>query len=352
MPTIREVAEQARVSVATVSHVINRTRFVDPETQERVHQAIKTLGYRPNLLARSLRRRETRTIGLLVPDNANPFFAEFARVIEDAGFAEGYSVILCNSDRSETKEETYIDVLLAKQVDGLIVISATDRTDLLQRVLDVGVPLVVVDRNLTGLSVSQVLVANEQGGQLAGQYLVGLGHQRVGCIGGPSDSNPSWGRVVGLTRALREAGIILPPEAIVPGDFRYTGGEAGMRALLERDLGLTAIFATNDLMAIGALVTLQRAGLKVPGDVSVIGFDNILQASTMIPALTTIEQPVNDLGQATVRLLFDQIMKRAIGPTSLTIPTRLVERESCRAVDTRDGRPPIAKGGDAHIEHV
>src|SRR5215218_7202424 len=236
MPTIREVAEQAQVSVSTVSHVINHTRFVDPETQERVRRAIKVLGYRPNLLARSLRRRETRTIGLLVPDNANPFFAEFARVIEDAGFAEGYSVILCNSDRSEAKEETYIDVLLAKQVDGLIVISSTDRIDLLQRVIDVGVPLVVVDRNLPDLSVSQALVANEQGGYLAGRYLVELGHRRVGCIGGPSEGNPSWDRVLGFKRALAEAGVSLLSEAIVSGDFRYPSGEAGMRTLLERNL--------------------------------------------------------------------------------------------------------------------
>lgn len=335
MTTIREVAEQARVSVATVSHVINRTRFVDPETQERVRLAIKTLGYRPNLLARSLRRRETRTIGLLVPDNANPFFAEFARVIEDAGFAEGYSVILCNSDRSETKEETYIDVLLAKQVDGLIVISATERTDLVRRVLDMGVPMVVVDRNLTDLPVSQVLVANEQGGYLAGKYLVELGHRRIGCIGGPSDGNPSWGRVVGFTRALHEAGVKLPPEAIVAGDFRYAGGEAGMRALLERNLDLTAVFATNDLMAIGAMITLRQAGLSVPDDISVIGFDNILQASTMIPALTTVEQPIDELGQATARLLLDQILKRATEPACLTIPTSLVVRESCRAIDTK-----------------
>jgi LacI family transcriptional regulator, galactose operon repressor len=343
MATIREVAEHAQVSVATVSHVMNQTRFVDPETQERVRQAIKELGYRPNLLARSLRRRETRTIGLLVPDNANPFFAEFARVIEDAGFAEGYSVILCNSDRSETKEAAYIDVLLAKQVDGLIVLSATDRVDLLQRVLDVGVPLVVVDRNLAGMPVSQVLVANEQGGHLAGRYLAGLGHRRVGCIGGPSDANPSWGRVTGFVRAMREAGADIPPEAIVSGDFRYAGGEAGMRALLDRDLGLTAVFAANDLMAIGAMITLRRAGLRVPDDVSVIGFDNILPASMMIPPLTTVEQPVNELGQAAARLLMDQILKRRIEPACLTIPTRLVERESCRAIDTRDI-------GKAHVQ--
>src|SRR5690349_3569865 len=126
MTTIREVAKQANVSVATVSHVINGTRFVEAETKERVKDAIKALGYRPNLLARSLRRQETHTIGLIVPDNANPFFADFARVVEDAGFAEGYSVILCNSDRSETKEEVYIDVLLSKRVDGLIFISSTN----------------------------------------------------------------------------------------------------------------------------------------------------------------------------------------------------------------------------------
>jgi LacI family transcriptional regulator len=336
MPTIREVAKQANVSVATVSHVINGTRFVEPQTQERVRSAIKSLGYRPNLLARSLRRRETHTIGLIVPDNANPFFADVARVIENAGFAEGYSVILCNTDRSETKEERYIDVLLAKQVDGLIFISSTDRFDLLQNVRDAGVPVVVVDRDPGDLSVSQVLVGNDQGGYLAGQYLVRLGHRRIGCIGGSSVGNPSWSRVTGFVRALNEAGVEIGSEAIVQGDFRYASGESAMRALLERDLRLTAVFATNDLMAIGAMVTLRRAGFQVPDDVSLIGFDNILQAATMIPALTTIEQPVNELGQATVRLLLDQILGRADAPGIAWVPTRLIERESCRAIDVTE----------------
>ena len=329
MATIREVAKQANVSTATVSHVINGTRFVDPDTQARVKLAIKTLGYRPNLLARSLRRSETRTIGLIVPDNANPFFADFARVVEDAGFAEGYSVILCNSDRSETKEETYIDVLLSKRVDGLILISSTDRLDLLQHVRDAGVPLVVVDRDPGDLSVSQVLVANEHGGYLAGQYLLGLGHRRVGCIGGPSQANPSWGRVTGFERALREAGVPLPPAAVVQGDFRYASGETAMRQLLGRDLGLTAVFATNDLMAIGAMIALRRAGLDVPRDMSLIGFDNILLATATMPALTTIEQPTQELGQATVRLLLDQILKRRSEPGVTWVPTRLIERDSC-----------------------
>jgi LacI family transcriptional regulator len=332
MTTMREVAREANVSVATVSHVINGTRFVDPATEERVQRAITALRYRPNMLARSLRRRETRTIGLLVPDNANPFFADMARVIEDAGFAQGYSVILCNSDRSELKETAYIDVLLAKQVDGLIVISATDRTNLLERVIDAEVPVVVVDRDPAPPEASQVLVANDAGGYAAGRYLVELGHRRIGCIGGPSNTNPSWGRVRGFARALEEAGAPLLPEALVPGDFRYAGGEAGMRALLGRDLGLSAIFATNDLMAIGALGVLRAAGLRVPRDISLVGFDNIHLASLVTPALTTVEQPTTELGKGAVRLLLDQISKRSDSPGRVDVPTRLVVRESCRSI--------------------
>jgi LacI family transcriptional regulator len=332
MTTMREVAREANVSVATVSHVINGTRFVDPTTIERVQRAITALRYRPNMLARSLRRRETRTIGLLVPDNANPFFADMARVIEDAGFAEGYSVILCNSDRSELKEEAYIDVLLAKQVDGLIVISSTDRTSLLRRVIDAQVPVVVVDRDPAPPEASQVLVANDAGGYAAGRYLVELGHRRIGCIGGPSDTNPSWGRVRGFARVLEEAGVRLAPEALVPGDFRYAGGEAGMRALLGRGLGLTAVFAANDLMAIGAMGVLRAAGLRVPDDISLVGFDNIHLASLVTPALTTVEQPTAEVGKGAVRLLLDQIGKPDGAPGRIDVPTRLVVRESCRSI--------------------
>lgn len=348
MPTIRDVARHANVSSTTVSHVINGTRFVEPETEQRVRLAIETLRYRPNLLARSLRRRATHTIGLVVPDNSNPFFADVARAIEDAGFAEGYSVILCNSDLSEVKQAAYIDVLLAKQVDGLILISSGNRPDPVQRILDCKVPVVVVDRELAGLGVDQVLVDNEHGGSLAGEYLSRLGHRRIGCIAGPSDVTPSAGRVEGFRRALASAGVTLASEAIVRGDGRYDGGKEAMATLLHRDLGLTAVFAFNDLMAIGAVSTLRRAGLRVPDDVSVIGFDDILQAGAMVPAITTVAQPVAELGQVSARLLLDHLSGRsAPEPTRTLLRTKLVERESCRALEARE-----AQTGQSTEEHA
>src|ERR671914_1808715 len=173
MATIRDVAKRAEVSISTVSRVVNKSAPVDPETTERVLAAIATLDYRPNLLARSFRRRVTHTIGLVVPDNSNPFFAELARVIEDAGFAAGYSVVLCNSDLSEEKQATYVDALLAKRVDGLILVSSglvteEDGFALVERSRAAGVPCLVVDRDLGDLPVDQVLVDNHAGGRQAG----------------------------------------------------------------------------------------------------------------------------------------------------------------------------------------
>jgi LacI family transcriptional regulator len=330
MPTINDVATQAHVSASTVSHVVNGTRFVDPETEERVRLAIKTLGYRPNSLARSLRRRQTSTIGLLVPDNSNAFFADIARTIEDAGFAQNYSVILCNSDLSEEKQARYLDVLLSKQVDGIILISSGNRLDPVHRILSANVPVVVVDREVGDLPVDQVLVDNEQGGYAAGHYLVQLGHRRIGCIAGPNDITPSAARIAGFRRALAEAGVKLPPACIVRGNGRYEDGEAAMRELLRRDVGVTAIFAYNDLMAIGAMSTLRRAGIEVPEAVSVIGFDNIVQASMMVPALTTIAQPVADLGDVSVRLLLERMRQRDRHASRIVLPTTVIERESCR----------------------
>ena len=327
--TIRDVADLAQVSVTTVSHVINNTRYVEPNTRERVQTAIKSLNYRPNSLARSLRRRGTATIGLLVPDNSNPFFAEVARVVEDLGFEQGYSVILCNSDGSEEREARYVDVLLSKQVDGLLVISAGSHPNFASSILSSHVPLVVVDRETPELQADQVLLDNEAGGALATNYLLDLGHERIGIIIGPNEAAPSALRLQGFRRALEGRGHPWDESRCVVGNFNYSGGEQGARQLLEAHPDLTAIFATNDLMAMGAVNQARRRGYRVPDDLSVIGFDNISQSATFYPPLSTIAQPIETLGRHSLHLLLARITGDESPPQRVVLQPSLVIRESC-----------------------
>ncbi len=331
--TIKDIAARAGVSISTVSRVVNQSVKVDPATEARVHEAIQALGYRPNLLARSFRRKVTHTIGLLVPDNSNPYFAEMARVIEDAGFAEGYSVILCNSDLSDVKQAAYIDVLLAKRVDGIIMTSTglipelDDGRDI-ERIQHAGVPFVVIDRDLDGTQVDQILVDNHEGGYLAGQYLIEHGHRQIACVVGPSDLTPSAGRIAGFRSVLAEAGIELPANQLVRGNGRHDGGFRAVAELLERHTEFTAIFAFNDEMAIGVIGALQRAGKRVPDDVSVIGFDDIPYAAAIFPSVTTIAQPIAEMGKTGLDMLLNRIRNPDRQPRRVLLSTRLMERES------------------------
>src|SRR5512142_1155108 len=202
MATIREVAESAGVSYATVSHVINNTRFVTPETRERVLAAMAKLSYRPNALARSLRQGKTNTIGLVLPDSANPFFAEISRSIEDEAFRRGYSVFLCNTETDTERELFYVDVLSKKQVDGIIFVAAGAQADSLDFLLHEGMPVVMIDRDVPKVEVDAVLTDNRLGGYLATRHLVELGHTRIGCIAGPSSITPSAERIIGYQKAL------------------------------------------------------------------------------------------------------------------------------------------------------
>ena len=209
MATIKDVAERAGVSITTVSHVINRTRYVSEELTQKVYDAMRAMNYRPNILARSLRSGRSRTIGLIIPDISNPFFAEISRKIEDKGFEFGYNLILCNTDESPEKEERYVDVLIAKQVDGLIFISAGDSGGFQKNPYRDDIPVVIADREVEGIESDVVLIDNFNGGFKAAEYLVSLNHNRIGCISGPSPIRPSAQRVEGslLTRALSRSEI-------------------------------------------------------------------------------------------------------------------------------------------------
>lgn len=328
MTTIREVALRAGVSPSTVSHIINNTRFVAPETRARVLAAMAELNYRPNVLARSLRRGETHTIGLILPDSANPFFAEIARAIEDAAFRAEYNVILGNTENNLEREQVYVDVFVQKQVDGLIFVATGDQSPSLEELLRLGIPVVVVDRRLPGLQADTVLTDNLQGGLQATRYLLERGHRRIGCITGPSHLTPSADRVVGYRQALTEYGVPIDERLIRRGDFHPHSGYALTHELLQCDPPPTALFVCNDLMALGALRALAETGRQVPHDCAVVGFDDIELASYANPPLTTIRQDKAALATMAVQFLRERIARTDIPARTYIVATTLVERLS------------------------
>jgi len=293
------------VSITTVSHVLNGTRFVSAETKARVMEAVEKLSYRPSSLARALVRQETQTIALIVPDNVNPFFAELARGIENVGFAAGYNVILCNSAHDLSKELAYLDMLISKRVDGAIYMTADTHREQLQPLLDNKIPLVTFDREYA--EIDAILLDNLAGGCAATKYLLELGHRQIACIGGPDTGTRSGDRVRGYQQMLADAGVPAEPELLAIGDWSFQSGLEAAQRFLSLPVPPTAIFACNDMMAIGAMSYLQKAGVKVPDDISVMGFDNITLAGFSAPPLTTIATPILQLGQQLCQMLLDRI---------------------------------------------
>jgi LacI family transcriptional regulator len=327
MTTIYDVADAAGVSISTVSHVLNETRFVSEETKAKVLDAIVKLGYRPSSLARALVRQETRTIALIVPDNVNPFFAELARGIENHGFAANYNVILCNSDRSTSKELAYLDMLISKRVDGIIYMTADTATERLHPLRDNRIPVVTFDRDYE--DTDAILLDNFRGGYEATCHLIDLGHRRIGCICGPDSPSRSGERVQGYRTALEEARIPVDSTLISTGDWTYESGRRASRDLLLLPEPPTAIFACNDTMAIGAMAYLHECGRCLPEDVSIVGFDDITLSAFTNPPLTTIATPVTDIGQQLCQVLLDRIAgKLPSAPQRFTVSSRLIIRKS------------------------
>lgn len=317
-----------------VSYVVNGNEKVKiPEvTRQRILAAMSELEYVPNALARGLRSGRTKTIGLVVPDNSNPFFAEIARVIESIGFENGFSVILCNSDYDLAKEDAHVDVLLAKQVDGVIFCSSGGTGEAQQKLRASKTPLVTIDHDIAGMQTGSVQIDYQLGGHLATQHLLDLGHKRIGCITGPTQFSSSAERLDGYREALGKAGLEVDPALIVPGDFRIRGGESAMLKLLDLERPPSAVFAFNDLMAIGAMQGARIRGLQVPGDVSIIGFDDIPLAQALYPALTTIAQPITEIAQVVMEVFLNQVEpKPGTGVDRFVLRPTLVTRDSTRA---------------------
>jgi LacI family transcriptional regulator len=289
---------------------------------------MEELGYQPNRLARSLRSGKTQIIGTIVPDNADPFFAEVARGIEDTAFENGYSLILCNSDRNLGKEAFYTDVLVEKRVDGILFLAAGVSTE---RILDLqqqGMPVVVVDRELPAANVDSVVTDNAGGGWSATRHLIDLGHQRIGHIAGPSDLRLSDYRSTGYCKALEEAGIATDENIVVRGDFDFESGHRAAHQLLANDKQPTAIFACNDIMAIGAICAAVELDLRVPEDLSVVGYDDIPLASYSNPPLTTVAQPIYDMGVTAASMLLERLQDPSRPARRIVLDVELQIRRS------------------------
>ena len=352
MATIREVAERAGVSYATVSHVINNTRLVSPETRARVLAAMEALNYRPNALARSLRQGKTHTIGLVLPDSANPFFAEISRSIEDEAFKKGYSVFLCNTELDTQRELFYVDVLSKKQVDGIIFVAAGDQADSLDFLLRQGMPVVMIDRDLPNVEVDAVLTDHQLGGFLATRHLLELGHRRIACIAGPSSITPSAERIIGYRRALEQAGLPYDENLVIRGDYHAQSGLEITHSILKMDPRPTAIFALNDLMALGALRAAAEAGYSIPRDLAVVGYDDLELAQFTNPPLTTIAQPKREIGAQAVHLLVDRMARKSRPPSRLVLPPELIIRRSTKELDqfTASSAPGLSPAAPAAVD--
>lgn len=327
MATIKDVAALAGISYTTVSHVVNKTRPVSEEVRLKVEAAIKSLDYVPSAVARSLKAKSTATIGLLVPNSLNPYFAELARGIEDYCERNGYCVILCNSDDNPDKQRSYLRVLLEKRIDGLIVASAGGDSGLAQGLAGVRTPMVIVDRGLEGLDADLVRIDHEYGAYLATRHLLELGHRDIASIGGPAHTSVAQMRLAGYCRALKEAGVEVPGGRMLESDFTSIGGYNAASILLEKNPP-SAIFAGNDMIGIGVLRAAAERNIRVPSELSVIGFDDIQMSRYVYPALTTVGQSILQLGEMAAEVLLRRIATPELATDQRIVTPSIVMRES------------------------
>jgi LacI family transcriptional regulator len=329
MTTIRDVAERAGVSTMTVSRVLNNSGYVSNDALARVKAAIAELGYVPNSLARSLRSKRTRTLALVLTDIANHFFTTVARGAEDVANKHGFNLILCNTDESEEKQAQYLDVLLQKRVDGVLLVPARSRPEPVARLQQQGVPVVVIDRRAPAADVDTVRGDSEQGAYEITCHLLALGHLQIILLNGPRGVSTADDRAAGYCRAMAEDGPGSCAAFTINGEFTVSDGYRMAQAALERSPRPTALIAANNFIAVGAYRAVRDAGLGVPADMSVVGFDDVPAAIAVEPFMTVVEQPAYEMGRQAAELLIARIAGEAAPECQeIVLPVRVIVRES------------------------
>ncbi len=326
---MKDVARLAGVSTSTVSHVINNDRFVSDAVREKVEAAIKTLNYAPSALARSLKINQTRTIGMLITASSNPFYSELVRGVERSCFERGYSLVLCNTEGDEQRMNRNLETLMQKRVDGLLLLC----TETHQPSLEImhrypAIPTVMMDWAPFNGDSDLIQDNSLLGGDMATQYLINKGFTRIACITGPLDKTPARLRLEGYRDAMIRAGLTIREGDEIESDFEFGGGFDAMQSLLAMRERPQAVFIGNDAMAVGAYQSLYQAGLKIPQDMAIVGYDDIELARYMTPPLTTIHQPKDELGELAIDVLIHRIAEPGLQQQRLQLTPILMERGS------------------------
>lgn len=330
--TMKDVALKAKVSTATVSRALMNPDKVSQATRNRVEKAAREVGYLPQPMGRNVKRNESRTILVIVPDICDPFFSEIIRGIEVTAANHGYLVLIGDCAHQNQQEKTFIDLIITKQIDGMLLLGSRlpfDASIEEQRNLP---PMVMANEFAPELELPTVHIDNLTAAFDTVNYLYEQGHKRIGCIAGPEEMPLCHYRLQGYVQALRRCGIMVDPQYIARGDFTFEAGSRAMQQLLDLPQPPTAVFCHSDVMALGALSQAKRQGLKVPEDLSIIGFDNIDLTQFCDPPLTTIAQPRYEIGREAMLLLLDQMQGQHVGSGSRLMDCELIIRGSTRAL--------------------
>jgi LacI family purine nucleotide synthesis repressor len=334
MATIKDVARLAGVSTTTVSHVINKTRFVAEGTQEKVMAAVKSLNYAPSAVARSLKCNTTRTIGMLVTQSTNPFFSEVIDGVESYCYRQGYTLILCNTGGLEEKQRDYIRMLAEKRVDGILVV-CSDLTQELLEMLDShqDIPKVIMDWGPKSSQADKIIDNSEEGGYIATKYLIDHGHRKIACLSGQFSKAACQERILGFRRAMAEINEVPNEDWILEGNFECDTAVLAADKLLAMDEIPTAVFCFNDTMALGLMSRLQQRGIRIPEDMSVIGYDNIEISEYFSPPLTTIHQPKRRVGKNAFEILLERIKNKEHDRRTFEMHPELVVRDTVKKIN-------------------
>lgn len=329
MATIKDVAKLAKVSTTTVSHVINKTRYVAQDTKQRVWDAIEVLNYSPSAIARSLKNKATRTIGFIITELNNAFFSEVIAGAERYCYKNGYTMILCCTQNEEKKQRDYLRMLAEKRVDGMIVM-CSELNECLQTELDkyTDTPMVIMDWGPESQITDKIIDNADHGGYLATQYLIDNGHKNIGCITGPMDKLICKDRLKGFYKAMQDADLEINSKWIYESDFLSENCCEIAKEIATNPDKPTALFVFNDVMAFATISTLVQNGVRVPEDISIIGYDNVAQAAYFSPPLTTIHQAKRRLGKTAVELLFKRMQDKDHEPRTFSMEPEIVARKS------------------------